>query len=83
MVELDPVILNLARDYFDFTEDKGLKVVYCILVVFFFFLMQNNSCCFIIHKKIHDVCPYTQHYHFVPKKMSYVLQLDSKEACLR
>lgn len=26
MVELDPVILNLARDYFGFTEDKGLKV---------------------------------------------------------
>ncbi|XP_075654146.1 uncharacterized protein LOC142624463 [Castanea sativa] len=25
-VELDPVILNLARDYFGFTEDKGLKV---------------------------------------------------------
>lgn len=27
MVELDPVILNIARDYFGFDEDKYLKVV--------------------------------------------------------
>ena len=29
------MILNLARDYFGFTEDKGLKVVYYTLVIFF------------------------------------------------
>ncbi|KAK3008284.1 hypothetical protein RJ639_015352 [Escallonia herrerae] len=32
VVELDPVVLNLARDYFDFREDERLR-----LVLFFFF----------------------------------------------
>lgn len=27
-VELDPMMLNLARDYFTFTQDKTLKVTY-------------------------------------------------------
>ena len=48
MVELDPVILNLARDYFDFTEDKGLKVVYCILVVFFHIFFFFNAKYFLL-----------------------------------
>lgn len=33
-VELDPVMLNLAKDYFGFTEDKRMKVTDCISVHF-------------------------------------------------
>lgn len=35
VVELDPVVLNLARNFFGFTEDKCLKVVHYILISYF------------------------------------------------
>lgn len=37
-VELDLTMLNLAEDYFGFTQDKSLKVIYANLNPLFIYL---------------------------------------------
>lgn len=62
VVELDPVILSLAKNFFGFTEDNCLKVVYQILVAFFLYFHNlqfkifpiDDPCvqnCYYLHKR--------------------------------
>lgn len=46
-VELDPTMLNLAEDYFAFSQDKSLKVIYANLnplCIYLYFQSYNFGC---------------------------------------
>lgn len=73
------MILNLARDYFGFTEDKGLKVVYYTLVIFFssFLFIYYFKCkifpsVFNVHKKVLMFVP-TYNITFYQKRKSHTI----------